>query len=340
MNLDIFNGDAFSLESMTTYINAIPVAPSLIADMGLFAEEGIYTTMVSIEYENGTLSLVPAQARGGVRKPVTLDPRKARPFSTVHLPQGGAVLADEALSVRAFGKQTELDLATDLVNRKLKKMRAQLDATIEYQRLGAIKGVVYDADGSTVLLDIFTAFGVTQTVIDMNLDSDATKVMNVIRSVSRAMEDAIGAGQSFTGITVFCSPTFFDALASHPAVEKAFALWNNGQFMRQDNRKGFPFGGSNNEITWVEVRGRVGEVVGGIPFIDAGSAYAVPTGVADLFQTKFAPGDYMGSVGTLGLPYYSSQERMPHDKGISLESQSNPLNICTRPGAILKLTLT
>jgi hypothetical protein len=46
----------------------------------------------------------------------------------------------------------------------------------------------------------------------------------------------------------------------------------------------------------------------------------------------------METVNTIGLPYYAKQERIPFDKGVQLELQSNPLHICTKPRAIIKLT--
>ena len=85
---------------------------------------------------------------------------------------------------------------------------------------------------------------------------------------------------------------------------------------------------------WREYRGSVG----GISFIGDDDAYLVPTGIADMFITRFAPADYMETVNTMGLPYYAKQEPMRMNKGIELETQSNPISLCTRPDAIVKLT--
>ena len=77
--------------------------------------------------------------------------------------------------------------------------------------------------------------------------------------------------------------------------------------------------------------------VGGIDFIPDGQAYAIPMGVPGLFTTDFAPADYMETVNTQGLPYYAKQELMRMGKGVELESQSNPITLCTRPEAVIKL---
>jgi len=48
----------------------------------------------------------------------------------------------------------------------------------------------------------------------------------------------------------------------------------------------------------------------------------------------------METVNTLGVPYYAKQEPRRMGKGIDLEAQSNPITLCTKPRAIIKLTHT
>lgn len=59
----------------------------------------------------------------------------------------------------------------------------------------------------------------------------------------------------------------------------------------------------------------------------------------DFFITRFAPADYMETVNTDGLPYYTRVEPLPFGKGLEIESQSNPLHLPTRPKAIIKLKM-
>ncbi len=332
-SIDIFNDDAFGVQSLTKAINDVPFTPTRIGKLGLFSEEGISTTSLSIERQGTTLSLVPAAQRGNNRGVLIADDkRKMIPFQTVHLPQSWSVIADEVQNLRAFGSESEVESVQTLVNRKLTKMRRNLDVTLEYHRIGAIKGQVLDADGTTVLLDLFTAFGLTQTTHDMVLDSDSTKVIIKIMEAKRKMEDKLG-GLMYSGLRALCSEEFFDALVAHPAVEKAYLNWAQagGQFISADHRAGFTWGG----VTWEEYRGSVG----GNRFIAANKAHLVPEGVPDLFVTNFAPADYMETVNTNGLPYYAKQEAMKMNKGIEGEAQSNPISICTRPDAIVELSI-
>lgn len=85
--------------------------------------------------------------------------------------------------------------------------------------------------------------------------------------------------------------------------------------------------------TFERYRGRVGD----IGYVADDEAHAVPEGVPELFITRFAPADYVEAVNTTGLPYYAKQELMDFGKGVEIEAQSNPIHLCTRPKAIVKL---
>ena len=99
--------------------------------------------------------------------------------------------------------------------------------------------------------------------------------------------------------------------------------------LRNDVRGGFKFA----DVIWEEYRGKIGTQA----FIGDNEAYLVPEGVADLFITRNAPADYNETVNTLGLPLYAKQAPLPMDRGIEMEAQKNPLNLCTQPVAIIKL---
>lgn len=327
---DIFNDDAFSVSSLSQTITDIPRVATRLGDSGLFTEYGISTTSMMIERQGSSLKLVPAAARGGVGEPVKLDGRSLINVSAIHLPQTGAMLADEVLNVRAFGKETEVEAVEKRVKTKLAKMKSQLDLTIEHHRIGAIKGQVLDADGTTVLLDIYNMFGMTQETQFMILGTASTKVKQKVLGIKRMIAAKLG-GRSFTGVHVLCSQSFFDDLTGHATVEKAFELYNENSYARnQQSGSIFEFG----NVTFEEYSGGIGTH----NFIPDGLAYAYPTGVTGLFQTAYAPADYMETVNTEGIPYYAKQEVMRFNKGVELESQSNPINFCTLPETVIKVS--
>lgn len=326
--LDIFNDDAFSVTNLTRTLVDIPRVPTRLGDMGLFEEGGIATTTMMIERTGDSLKLVPSAERGSRGEPVTLSGRSLVPVKAVHLPQSGSVLADEVQGVRAFGSETEVEAVQTLVRKKLEKMKRQLDLTLEYHRVGALRGQVLDADGTSVLLDVYDVFGMTQVTQNFVLGTTTTKVKQKIIDLKRTVQTKLG-GLRMNGVRVFASRTFMDALTGHTTVEKAYELFQQNSYARTDTSALFEMAG----VVFEEYDGSVA----GIDFIPDGEAFAIPVGVPGLFTTDFAPADYMETVNTNGLPYYAKQEAMRMNKGVELESQSNPITLCTRPEAIIRL---
>lgn len=320
-----FESDIFTLSSLTAAINEVQYVPSQIGAMGLFEADGVSTTSVLIEKDGDVLGLVENKPRGAPGTVVGGDKRTGVSFQTAHLPATATILADEVQNVREFGSEDQEQAVQTVVNRRLAKMARRIDMTHEYHRIGAIMGKVLDSDG-TVLYDLFQSFGMTQQSVEMKLDTATTDVQGETLDVHEAIEDALG-GLSYTGITALCGKSFWRKFITHKSVKDAYQRWEAGARLRADPREAFLFGG----IYWERYRG------GGQVKVPDAEAYAVPTGVLDLFITRFAPGDYMETVNTLGLPFYSSSMLLNHNKGVELEAQSNPAHLCTRPKTIIKL---
>jgi len=329
-DITLLADDAFSVSNLTAAINEESKVPGRISSQGLFDEEGISTTTVQIEKDGDTLSLVPAGVRGQPGVVVEGSKRKLIPFNTVHLPQRATISADEIQNVRAFGTESELEVMQTKVSKRLRKMRLQLDATHEWHRMGAIKGMILDADGTTPLLDIYQTFGIQKQTLPFELSNQAIELRLKCTDVLDMIEDALG-NASFSGAHVYCGAEFWRKFITHKAVKETYLNTQMASALRQDAREAVEFGGCIFE----RYRGKVGK----IKFVDDNKAHAVPTGAPELFISRYAPADYVETVNTEGLPYYAKQEPMEFGKGIKLEAQSNPLHLCVRPQAIIELEL-
>ena len=329
-DIQIFNDEAFSVSSLTAAINDQEYLPGRISSLGLFQEEGITTLTVQIEKDGDTLALVPAGERGTSGLVVGASKRQMIPFNTVHLPQRFTIKADEIQGIRAFGTASELQAVQGVVNARLSKAKRQLDATHEFQRMGALNGLILDADGSTVLLNIYQAFGVQQQSLSMGLNDSATKIRVKCAEALDMQDDELGSVTS-SGARAFCGKNFWNKLVTHKSVEETYLNTIQAAALRGDARESFELGG----ITWERYRGRIA----GVNFIHDDTALLIPEGVPDLYISCFAPADYMETANTQGLPYYSKLEPLPFNKGMAGEAQSNPLHLCTRPRAQILLTL-
>lgn len=331
MLVDIFKSDLFSTITLTAAIQDVPFVPGRLGELGWFDEEGVMDTTVVIEKDNETLVLVEDKPRGSNPTVVGADKRSGVPFQTTHLPQTATIMADEILGVRAFGSDNARDTIESRRDKRLMKMRRNVDATHEWQRVGAMKGKILDADGSTVIADIFNRFGLTQQSVDMELNTDTTKVRAKCNQILDKIEDALG-NWPFTGARALCGKQFWEDFITHKKVEETFLNYQAAAELRGDTREAFEFGG----IIWERYRGKVS----GQSYIGDNEAYCAPEGVSDLFITRFAPADYVEAVASEGLPYYAKAELLRMGKGIELEAQSNPIHLCTRPRAVIKLNRT
>jgi hypothetical protein len=334
MLADVFNSRLFETVSLTAAINAQPYVPNFLGELGVFEEKGVETTTVFVEVENETLSLVPATPRGAPGTPNSSTKRDGVAFAAPRLMVSDALLADEVQNVRAFGSEDQLQGVEQKRDQKLARAGRNLDLTLEYHRLGAVQGLVLDASGSTIY-DLFSKFGISAPPdITFELDQAAgtAQIRKRISQVTRAIEDGLGAYRGLLrGVTALCGDGFWDALTNHAELVNLYLNQTAANDLREASPlQTFVFGG----FRWANYRG-YGDVA-----ISSNNCRFVPMGVPELFQTTFVPADYMEAVNTVGLPRYAKAEVMRMDRGIELESQSNPITICTRPKALIKGTLT
>ena len=345
--LDVFNGDAFTVESLTAVINRLPYVPTRIGDMGLFSSQGMASTIGVFEAANGVLTLVPAQPRGAPPQPKSVNKGRLIALPATHLPQRGAIMADQVQGIRVLGSADASAGVEAIMTQLQAKMKTDLDFTIEYQRMGAIKGLVLDSDGST-LVDMYAQFGSSLPTPVNSIPTQVsafgtspTQGLAIANQIVGTIEDALG-GVPYDHIHVFCDPLFFQALMANTSFIQSVNNYNIlsggvNPILGGDIRyKGITWGG----VVWEVYRGKANINGTSTPFIPANTAFAFPVGVPGMFQTWFAPADYMETVNTIGLPYYTKQQPMDFDKGVNVESQSNPLNVNTRPEAVLELTLS
>lgn len=141
--LDIFNDDAFSVQSLTASVNNEPHRPGQIGASGMFEEDSVTTTIVSIEERDGALSLVEPSERGGPGETATGEGRRLIPFEVDHYERNDSVKADEVQNIRAFGSESEVEQVESRVMSKANRHLLDLDMTLEHQRVGAIKGLLH-----------------------------------------------------------------------------------------------------------------------------------------------------------------------------------------------------
>lgn len=335
--LDVFNTDAFSALELTAAINIVPNRYGRLNELNLFPAAPVRTRTVAVEFNNGVLNLLPFRAVGAPGTTAQREKRNMRTFTVPHIPHDDSLMAEEIQGVRAFGSEDMLQAVADEVNKRLASMRAKHAITLEYLRMGALKGTIVDADGATYL-NLFTEFGVTQKSVDFVLGTSSTNVDSKIREVMRHIEDNL-EGEVHTGVHALVDESFFDKLVTHANVKEAYKYYSSTQEpLRQDVRRRFFYAG----MTFEEYRGTATDLdangtATARKFIATDEGHAFPLGTVDTFATHFAPADFLEAVNTPGVEVYAKQAEMRFARGIDLHTQSNPLPICRRPKVLVKV---
>lgn len=319
--------DMFSVANLTAAVNKLPSIPGKVGAMGLFDEKGVTSTSVIIDEREGRLELVPNTSRNDDPAPIKGSKRKRKTFETLHLPLNRPILPSQLQGVAAFGQESATAPVATVINDNLQELKNSIEATREFQRVGALRGKLLDADGE-VITDLFKEFEVSQKKITVALGNAGTNVRKACLDAKRYSESKLG-GVMVTGFRALCGPDWFDAMIDHEKVKAAFANYQEAQDrLGGDVRSGFTFGG----IEFIEYD----VTVSGQRFIPADIAQVFPV-ARGVFRMFNAPANYNETVNTIGQPFYSKAEERKMGKGWDLEAQANPLAMCLFPEALVEL---
>jgi len=336
--MDVFNNSAFSTTSLSGFVQKMPYVPQLLGSLNLFTPKPVRTRNIFVDRTEGGITLIPTSADGAPPESLGSTTRDAVALKTTRLAKQFTLYAAELDGIRASSTETELMAVQAEFNTRMMRIRADMELTHEHHRLGALQGLLLDADGSTVIYNYATAFNeAIPAATSFELDITTTDVIGICNAISRSM---IRSGKgSLAGATIhaLCGDSFYDALISHPNVEK-FYLNQQAALSLAASQAGifqaFTIGG----ITFHNYRGTDDNSTVAIPTAEA---KFFPIGAADVFEVAYSPLESAGFVNTPGQPLYAmnipDRDRNMWAKG---ELYSYPLYMCSQPRVLRKGTLT
>jgi hypothetical protein len=237
------------------------------------------------------------------------------------------IWASEIQGIRAFGTESELMQVQAEVATRSQTLRSEAELTFEYHMLNALQGKVLDVDGSTVVYNWYTEFGITPAAeIDFDLDN-ATPAKGALRKkcfeVITSMEDDVGGLVPGTLVVeAVCGTNFFRDLTSHPEVIDTYLHAAKANELASKPTDVFDWGG----IRWRRYRG--GSGVG----VNTDKCHLYPTGIDGLFEQYASPPDTFDLVNTPGQEvYYRTIMDRDRNEWVKIELEANPMFVCTRP---------
>jgi hypothetical protein len=338
VSLDIFHQDPFTTIQLTLAVERHPFQPVGLGEMDIFEPAPIRTKALAVEERTGKLTVIPTSARGAPPAQRTTEKRKMRYFDVPRIAQEDTITADELQSIREFGTESVLMQVQTEVARRLNGptgIQRNIEYTWENMRLGAVQGLLLDADGS-VLYNWFDEFGIAQPdEVAFNLAAGTANSLrpicnDIVRTMSRKAQ---GAWAPSTSVVALCGDSFYDKFTNHPDVIRTFLNWQAAQEIR-DGSQGEAFGSFKFAgITWVNYRGSDDNATIKIP---DDKVKFFPKGAPGVFQKAMAPAETFDFVNTLGKDIYVIPV-FDRDRNAwwRMEGYSYPLFICTRPELLL-----
>ncbi|CAM3328418.1 major capsid protein [Polaromonas hydrogenivorans] len=344
-HMDVFNQRPFHMVELSAAIQRAPYTPRFLGNLNLFTPKRVRTPTVSIEGKGGVLSLIQTSERGAPLEEADREGRDIRDFRTVRIARGKTIYATELEGIRAFGTESELQSVQNEVAEVMDGsigLRAAVELTHENMRLGAVQGIVADANGA-VIKNWFTEFGIAQPdELDFDLDN-ASPVAGAVRTqcnaVTRAMKRA-AAGAWIDGSTYpvgLCGDAFWDNLTAHPEVRSTYLNQEGASELRNNVGRAFS-SFMYGDILFINYRGTDDNST---VAVNTNSCKFFPAGAPGAFVSAFAPAEFLPFVGQPGQDVYAmvvtDKDRQAWARP---EIYSYPLFICTRPGMLQRAKRT
>lgn len=330
-----FDENGFTPATLTEKINKNPVKWGMISASGIFKPEPVYTKDIITTFINGKIRLLKSKDRDA--KPNQKEKNKAEKhyFETVHIPYQGRIWAsDLAKKMKYSGKG--MQTLMEEMNKELNEMKDDHAITKEFFLVKALQGVLYDADGTSVIRNFFDEFSVTKQTENFALGSATTDVAQKCRNIVRHIKKNIG-GDVMTGVECICDDVFFDRFTGHDKVKdvwKEHKATIDKMMSGADPTQSFSFSG----ITFKEYIASAPhpETGAALDFIGAGKAHFYPAGTKKTAKIWYSPAEDFDSVGQLGKELYARQTMHPKKKWVDVDTEQNLFPIWTRPECLVE----
>ncbi|MDA9521640.1 hypothetical protein XI06_15125 [Bradyrhizobium sp. CCBAU 11434] len=332
----------FTAIQLSNAVNRIPNNYGLLNALGLFPTSGSISTIVEVTIEDGTIRVLAAKERGAPGTSNDRLPRKSFWVEVPHFPMEDLITPRDLQNMLTIVAQSKTPRTLDdEMAKRLFTIRNKHSITLEWIRMGALKGLITDGNGDT-LLDLYAFFGITKNTIDFTLGTTTTDIISLCQQLRQSIATNL-KGETMTRPEVIVDTNFFNKFVQHPKVEKFWLNWNAASELA---RAKYDLAGGQlgrvfefQQILWREYYGvaPVGKPPVSTPFVPANYGYAYPAGTQNMFETWNAPADDIRVVNQPGQDIWVSPKILDHGEGVELKSQSNCLALCKRPEALVEV---
>lgn len=329
--------DLFKIRVLTTAINQM-ISPAMKVYNRIFKgkEHMEPSDRLAFEVISGSEKVLKSLS---IYAPAIVTEKTGRKVITLTAPrlsQKRMIHTAELNTVRAYGQQVGMEMMSQRVAREQKDMKGIMDRTLEFWAVNALKGIIYDSDMTTQLMDYNVASSHKITLSGTNLFTNASSdPIARIRTWKKLIEK--DAYTTITGWYSIMASNVMDALLGHTAVR---------ELLRYDKGSQLAESGRIERLAGVDLDEYNGSFLDEDGnrhyFID--DNYMLLVGLCeDLVDVPYAPivdDDAPGGVGNIdvngnGVLYFSKSWKEEDPSGRWIKAETRPLPVLQRPGAVI-----
>ena len=329
--------DLFKIRVLTAAINAM-TAPTMTVYNRIFRgkEHLEPSDRLAFEVITGSQKIL---KNISIYAPAMVTDKTGRKVITLTAPRLSTkrfVHTAELNALRAYGKQIGTEMMKTRIAREQKDMRNEHDRTLEFWACNALKGVIYDSDLTTELVNynVDATHKPTLTGTDLWTDS-ASNPIQTFRTYRRLINDDSNA--AITGFVAFLGYAAMDALLKNTAVlnllkyGKGRKIAEEGDVARLAKTEVIEYDGSFIDDTGTRQR-----------YIE--NDHMLLVGLCDdLVDVPYAPvvdEAAPGGVGNIGaggngVMFFSKSWKEEDPSGRWIKAEARPLPVLQRPGAVV-----
>lgn len=329
--------DLFKIRILTTAINVMKATTMKVYDRIFRGKEHLEPSdRLAFEVITGSQKILKNLS---IYAPAMVTDKTGRKIITLTAPRLSTkrfIHVAELNALRAYGQQVGTEMMKERLAREQKDMRNEHDRTLEFWACNALKGIIYDSDLKTELVNYNVDSAHKPTLAGTAKWTHAdSRPINKIREWKRLIEDDSNA--AITEWISFIGHSAMDALLTHADIlnllkyEKGRKIAEEEDVARLAKTELNEYTGSFLDDSGTRQR-----------FI--GAEYFMLIGMCDdLVDTPYGPvvdEDAPGGVGNIaangnGVMFFSKSWKEQDPSGRWIKAEARPLPVLQRPGAVI-----
>ncbi len=327
-------------------LSILPNKYGRITRSGLYGTgKGLLTPFAEVRRKHGRLVVLGSKERGSESDTLQRGDEDAIYIPVPHFAWKGSIGPGDIQSLFAFEEgPLKPKQQAEATNDLLIDLREPADASTEYMRVGGIKGQVKDGNGK-LIVDLYDAFEITKKIVYLDLNNENSDIPKQCRAITQHIEKNLG-GDEMKQVRCYVTSDDINKILNHASVEK-YIISGSGMAV-QALRLSKMLAAEGQFVSEFEINGVIFETYDGeavlrdgttVPYFTTGTGHAIPVGTRTCFRTFYAPAHAMAAANKLGQRIWSSPKVLDHDQGLEIAMQMNELNICSRPNALVEVSM-